>query len=410
MKWFFSILLCILTSAVSLAQTYSLDHYLETAKSKSPLLYDLRNQVAMSKLDSLRLRAGLLPQVTGSSAGLFSPVIHGFGYAGAITNVNTFNALITVNKTIIGRNYLNSQLAAIGFQRDSINNLSRISELDLTRSVTGQYITAYGSLQQYKFSREVVSLLTQEEDVLKKLTRANVYRQSDYLTFLVTLKQQQVQLLQARLQYKNDFATLNYLAGIADTSMAEIDEPMLQRTYTPDISNSVFFKKYQIDSMRFANARKLVDYSYRPRANVFADGGYNTDFTNPAKNFGSSYGFSLTIPIYDGGQRKLQYKRLQLQQQTNNYYRSFLTVQYRQQIAQLNQQITENEDLLAKVSDQIKYTETLIKVDTELLQKGDLKVADLILAINNYLTVKNLLTQTTVSRLQLINQINYWNK
>jgi outer membrane protein TolC len=410
MKWFFSILLCIFTSAVSLAQTYTLDHYLETAKSKSPLLYDLRNQVAMSKLDSLRLRAGLLPQVTGSSAGLFSPVIHGFGYAGAITNVNTFNALITVNKTIIGRNYLNSQLAAIGFQRDSINNLSRISELDLTKSVTGQYITAYGSLQQYKFSQEVVNLLTQEEDVLKKLTRANVYRQSDYLTFLVTLKQQQVQLLQARLQYKNDFATLNYLAGIADTSMAEIGEPMLQRTYTPDISNSVFFKKYQTDSIRFANARKLVDYSYKPRANVFADGGYNTDFTNPAKNFGSSYGFSVTIPIYDGGQRKLQYKRLQLQQQTNNYYRSFLTVQYRQQIAQLNQQIAENEELVAKVRDQIKYAETLIKVDTELLQKGDLKVADLILAINNYLTVRNLLTQTTVSRLQLINQINYWNK
>jgi outer membrane protein TolC len=410
MKWFFSILLCIFTSAVSLAQTYTLDHYLETAKSKSPLLYDLRNQVAMSKLDSLRLRAGLLPQVTGSSAGLFSPVIHGFGYAGAITNVNTFNALITVNKTIIGRNYLNSQLSAIGFQRDSINNLSRISELDLTKSVTGQYITAYGSLQQYKFSQEVVNLLTQEEDVLKKLTRANVYRQSDYLTFLVTLKQQQVQLLQARLQYKNDFATLNYLAGIADTSMAEIGEPMLQRTYTPDISNSVFFKKYQTDSIRFANARKLVDYSYKPRANVFADGGYNTDFTNPAKNFGSSYGFSVTIPIYDGGQRKLQYKRLQLQQQTNNYYRSFLTVQYRQQIAQLNQQIAENEELVAKVRDQIKYAETLIKVDTELLQKGDLKVADLILAINNYLTVRNLLTQTTVSRLQLINQINYWNK
>jgi outer membrane protein TolC len=410
MKWFFSILLCIFTSAVSLAQTYTLDHYLETAKSKSPLLYDLRNQVAMSKLDSLRLRAGLLPQVTGSSAGLFSPVIHGFGYAGAITNVNTFNALITVNKTIIGRNYLNSQLSAIGFQRDSINNLSRISELDLTKSVTGQYITAYGSLQQYKFSQEVVNLLTQEEDVLKKLTRANVYRQSDYLTFLVTLKQQQVQLLQARLQYKNDFATLNYLAGIADTSMAEIGEPMLQQTYTPDISNSVFFKKYQTDSIRFANARKLVDYSYKPRANVFADGGYNTDFTNPAKNFGSSYGFSVTIPIYDGGQRKLQYKRLQLQQQTNNYYRSFLTVQYRQQIAQLNQQIAENEELVAKVRDQIKYAETLIKVDTELLQKGDLKVADLILAINNYLTVRNLLTQTTVSRLQLINQINYWNK
>ena len=85
-------------------------------------------------------------------------------------------------------------------------------------------------------------------------------------------------------------------------------------------------------------------------------------------------------------------------------------MQYRQQIAQLNQQISENENLLDQVNEQIKYTESLIKVDTQLLQTGDLKIADLILAVNNYLAVKNLLTQTTISRLQLINQLNYWNK
>lgn len=411
MKWLFTVFLSSLICSVSLAQTLTLDQYVETAKSKSPLLKDLRNQVAMSQLDSLRIRAGLLPQVTGSSNGLFAPVIHGFGYAGAITNVNTFSAIVTVNKTIIGRQYLNSQLAAIGFQRDSIANLGKISELDLTKSIIGQYITAYGSLQQYKFSQEVVELLTQEEDVLKKLTRANVYRQSDYLTFLVTLKQQEVALLQARLQYKNDFATLNYLAGIADTTMTEISEPAIQRTYTPEISNSIFFKKYEIDSLRFLNSRKLIDYSYRPKTNIFADGGYETDFSyEPYKNFGTSYGFSITIPIYDGGQRKLQYRRLKLQQETSSYYRSFFSVQYRQQIAQLNQQIADSDVLMAKVKDQIKFSENLIKVDTRLLQTGDLKVADLILAINNFLTVKNLLTQTTVNRLQLINQLNYWNK
>ncbi len=411
MKYFFGLILCTLICSAALAQNNSLNYYLETAKSKSPLLHDLQNQVAMSKLDSLKLRAGLLPQVTGSSAGLFAPAYNGFGYSGAITNVHTFNALVTVNKTIIGKQYLNAQLAAIGFQRDSITNLGKISELDLAKSITGQYITAYGSLEQYKFSREVVDLLTKEDTILKKLTRANVYRQSDYLTFLVTLKQQQVALLQAKLQYKNDYATLNYLSGIADTSMTEIGEPTLPRTFTPEMSSSIFFKKYQIDSLRFLNSRKLIDYNYRPKGNIFADGGYETDFTNqPYKNFGTSFGFNVTIPIYDGGQRKLQYKRLALQQETSRYYRSFFDVQYRQQIALLNQQIVENEELIVKVKDQIKFTEALIKVDNELLQKGDLKVADLILAINNFLTVRNLLTQTTVSRLQLINQVNYWNK
>jgi hypothetical protein len=63
-------------------------------------------------------------------------------------------------------------------------------------------------LQQVNFNKEVVTLLGGEEDLLKKLTRNNVYHQSDYLTFLVTLKQAQLQLSQATLQYKTDFATL----------------------------------------------------------------------------------------------------------------------------------------------------------------------------------------------------------
>jgi hypothetical protein len=85
-------------------------------------------------------------------------------------------------------------------------------------------------------------------------------------------------------------------------------------------------------------------------------------------------------------------------------------VQYKQQIAQLNQQINENENLLAQIKEQMKYSESLIKVDSQLLQTGDVKIGDLILAVNNYFTIQNLLTQTTISRLQLINQLNYWNK
>jgi len=411
MKFFFSVILCTFTCSVLLAQNNTLDYYLQTAKVNSPLLKDLSNQVLLSKLDSLKLRAGLLPQVTGSSAGLFAPVIHGFGYSGAITNVQTLNALVAVNKQLISKPYLNSQLTAITLQKDSITNLYKISQLDLKKSIIGQYVTAFGSLAQLRFSQEVVDLLAKEDTLLKKLTRANVYKQSDYLTFLVTLKQQQVQLLQARQQYRNDFATLNYLAGVVDTTIVELNEPVLERSYTPEITNSIFYKKYQIDSLRFLNGRKLIDFSYRPKANIFADGGFNSDFSGEAyKNFGTSFGFSITVPIYDGHQRKLQYTRLSLQEETSQTYKAFFNSQYRQQIAQLNQQIRDNDDLIRQIKDQIKYTESLIKVDTQLMQTGDLKVADLILAINNYLTVKNLLNQTVVNRLQLINQLNYWNK
>src|ERR1700744_5907385 len=102
MKWLLGVIIGTFTCTVSLAQTNTLDHYLELAKSNSPLLKDLRNQIASNQLDSLRLRAGLKPQVAVNSGGLYAPVINGYGYAPAITNEHTLNGLVGVNQAIVG--------------------------------------------------------------------------------------------------------------------------------------------------------------------------------------------------------------------------------------------------------------------------------------------------------------------
>jgi len=398
-------------SSFCFAQQKTLDDYLQVAVKNSPLLKDLNNQILSAQLDSVRIKAGLKPQVTAGSAGLYAPVIHGYGYSQAITNGQTLDALLSVNKSFISNGYLKAQYNGIGLQRDSLRNNIKLSEQDLRRTIAAQYIAAYGSLQQVKFNKEVVTLLSGEEDLLKKLTRSNVYHQSDYLTFLVTLKQAQLQLSQATLQYKTDFATLNYLTGITDTTVAELQKPALQRAINTDKTNSIFFRQYALDSLRLLNTRKLIDYTYKPQIKAFADGGYNSDLTALYyKHFGTSVGFSLTVPIYDGGQRKLSYKKLSLEEESRKNYKSFFAQQYSQQIIQLNQQIDGYDTLIADINSQFKYSETLIKVDTQLLQTGDLRMADLILAINNYLTIRNLLTQNTISRLLLINQLNYWNR
>jgi len=405
------LVLSILSCSVSIAQTNTLDHYLEVAKNNSPLLKDLRNQVASTKLDSLRLRAGFKPQVNANSGGLYAPVVNGFGYSEAITNEHTLNALVGVSQAILSKNNIGAQYADINLQGQTAGNTAKISTQDLIKSITSQYITAYGDLLQYKFAQEIIELLSKEEQLLKKLTRANVYRQTDYLAFLVTLKQQQLQLLQAKIQYRTDYTTLNYLSGIADTTVRELAEPKIEQSMLADPGSSVFFMQYKIDSLKLQNQRKLVDLTYKPKISLNADGGYNSDFMGQAyKNFGFSGGFSFTMPIYDGGQKKLQYQKLSLEEETRQGYEAFFKVQYRQQIAQLRQQIADTKGLVAQIDEQIKYTENLIKVDSDLLETGDVKIADLILAINNYLTIKNLRTTTNISQLQLINQLNYFNK
>jgi outer membrane protein TolC len=411
MKFYFGIVLCLFTCSVSLAQTSTLDHYLDIAKTNSPLLKDLHNQVASNSIDSLRLLAGLKPQLNANSGGLYAPIVDGYGYAEAITNNHTLNALLAANKQIVSKKNLDAQVDALNLISQSIGNATKISEQDLKKAITTQYITAYGDLLQYKFNQEVVELLSKEEVLLKKLTRDNVYHQADYLTFLVTLKQQQLTLLQARLTYKNDFATLNYLAGIADTTMTELAEPAIQRPLLPSPAESIFFRQYHLDSLKLVNSRQLVDFSYKPKISITADGGYNSDFMGQAyKNFGVSAGFTFTMPIYDGGQRKMQYSKISLAEETRENYKAFFSTQYRQQIAQLNQQISETDNLVNQVDEQMKYAESLVKVDTQLLQTGDVRIADLVLAVNNYLTIKNLRTTTNINKLQLINQLNYFNR
>src|ERR1700740_2980847 len=144
MKWLLGIFLCIFSYSVSLAQSYSLDHYLEVAKNNSPLLKDLRNQVASNSVDSLRLLAGFKPQVNLNSAGLYAPVINGYGYAEPITNMHTLNGLMGVNQAIVSKKNLNAQVQAITLQSLSLSNSEKISEQDIKKAITSQYITTYG--------------------------------------------------------------------------------------------------------------------------------------------------------------------------------------------------------------------------------------------------------------------------
>ncbi|MGZ3958382.1 MAG: TolC family protein, partial [Flavisolibacter sp.] len=65
--------------------------------------------------------------------------------------------------------------------------------------------------------------------------------------------------------------------------------------------------------------------------------------------------------------------------------------------------------LVKKINRQIEYAHTLITANGKLLQTGDITMKDYVLAINNYLNAQNLLRLNSITRLRIVNQINYWN-
>lgn len=393
------------------APVTGLSFYLGQAMENSPLLKDYRNQVLTGEVDSQLVRAGYRPQVTGSSVNLYAPLINGWGYDQAISNGGNFTTVVAVTQTLVGQKHLDAQYETIRLQNQGVANTSKISEQDLKKNVTAQYITAYGDLQQLKFNREIYVLLQKEEELLKDLTQKNVYRQTDYLAFLVTLKQEALLLQQLDIQYRNDHGTLNYLCGIADTATTVLEDPGVRLETLPDIGSSVFFRQYTLDSLKLRNNRSLIDFGYRPKASLYADGGWSSSLMyEPYKNFGVSFGFTVTMPIYDGHQRKMQYSKLDIAERTRAGYKDFFSKQYNQQIAQLTQQLKATESLIGQIDEQVRYSQTLIEVNGKLLGTGDARIADYIIALGNYLNAKNLLTQNSITRLQIINQINYWNR
>jgi|SRR6185312_3227402 len=406
----FIISLIFLSPLFSFAQNKDLDYFINQSLSRDPKFTELRNLILMNKIDSELIVAGNKIQVTGSGNAYYAPVINGYGYDVAITNGQQLAALVALNKQIYNKRNLSLQFKSLQLQNDSLANSSAIYQQDLKKTIITQYILTYGDQLQLKFNDEIISLLTKEEEILKTLTEKNVYKQADYLSFLVTLQQQQLTRNQLMVQYKNNYATLNYLSGIVDTVTETLGTPDLQVKINLNKLSSPFFLNYKIDSLRLQNERLLARVQYRPKVNLFADAGYQSTFIlNPYKNFGYNIGINLTVPIYDGHQKRLQLTKLDIEERTRQKQHDFFYNQYQQQIQQLQQQLNDLESLAEPINKQIAYLETLIHVNGKLLETGDIRITDYVLALNNYITAKNLVVQNQIERYQIIQQLNYWN-
>jgi outer membrane protein TolC len=215
----------LLLHSFAFTQERSLEFYLQAGLGNSPLLKDLKNQQRANLIDSMRILAGYLPQVNAVSSNSYAPTLGGWGYDGAITNGSNFSQLVTVSKQLVSKENLKNQHEAVQLLNESLKTTGKITEQDLNKTITAQYISTYGNYLQYFFNKEVLQLFKKEQAILKSLTEKGIYRQTDYLSFLVTMQQQEILISQYKNIFQNDFSTLNYLCGIKDTSAVPLKKP-----------------------------------------------------------------------------------------------------------------------------------------------------------------------------------------
>lgn len=407
---YLSLFLFFLASSLR-AQERNLDFYINVALQNAPAFRDLRNQAALNRQDSMLVRAALRPQVSAGTAASFAPNLRGFGYDPALSNGGFFNALVSVSQPIfVPKQNLAAQFQALTVQNQSLQNNARLTEQGIRRSIGVQYITAYGTLQQLDFNRETLELLRREDVVYKRLTEQNIYRQTDYLTFLTSLRQQETTVRQLEIQYQNEFATLNYLSGLTDTTTERLLNPDLRFPVLLPVGNTVFYRQFTLDSLQIRANDQLIDIAYRPTVNLYSDAGFNSSFTSQGwKNVGFSIGIGATVLLYDGQQRRLRHEKTALLENTRQGYRDFFLQQYYQEIAQAQQQLFALDQLDASVQAQLQIAHTLIEANGRLLRTGDARVVDYLVAINSQLNAQNQLTLNHINRLQILNQLQFRN-
>lgn len=399
----------VLITIKSFSQEKDLQFYIEKAQINSPLLKDLTNQIKSTALDSLINRANYKPQITGNLNANYAPTINGFGYDTAITNGQTVSGLIGINQKIIGKSIVNSQAETFKLMKEGLLLNKSIALKDLNKAIVSQYITASGSLEQIDYNQKMISLLKNGAVVLKKLTQNSIYKQTDYLLFISTVKQQELQVLLLKQQYQNDLSLLNYLSGETDTTFVKLKNPDIVLKNIQNNDKIVFLKQFEVDSLKIKNQNKLIDNAYKPSLSLLADAGYLSSFTYQAfKNIGVSVGLGLSIPIYDGNQKSLQHQKNETALETNLAYKKNFNKQYAQQLLMLNQKLKQTIETDNQLQSQLQIADALIEADKKLLLSGDAQITDFVIAIGNVITINNSISQNKINKLQLINEINYW--
>lgn len=393
--------------SIKAQQHKTLEDYLTLAKENSPLLNDFNNQRYSLKIDSLKTLATYGLQVTGNVDAMVAPTINNWGYDNVISNGQNVTAVVHVSKDLLGKENLKTRLSNYSLSIRQLFNQSKISEIALNKAITEQYIQTYALQKQYEISSEIIKLLRDEEIILKKLTQNSAFKQTDYLSFMVTLQQNILASQQQYADWLNNYATLNYLCGIVDTTLQKIDPPLTLVSQILPFERSVYAENYKTDSLKLTNDAKIINYDYRPKLTTYVDGGYSSSFfATPYKNFGASIGFTLSVPIYDGNQRKKSLQQIQLQQDSRNKYFEFQKNQYKQQVIQLQNQIGQYRQMIETANQQMSYAQTLIDANLKQLPTGDVKVTDVILSINNFISLKSELVQFETTIYNLYNQLN----
>jgi len=404
----------------------NLNYYITAAKQNSPLINDNKNQSQANQLEIERLKTFYTkPQIGITANYLFSPIIstdnnktsfqanaegatNYYGYDLAYSNGGQYQAMLTITQPLFNGQRYKTATEQLNVASQINENNAKLSEHDIEKIVGDQYILCLQDIKQIAYAEEMVKLLTDQKDILKKLVENSIYKQSDLTLLNIELQNFLAQLTTFKANYRRDLMDLNIICGINDTTLVQLEESNL--ILNNDIDNSNFLEKYRLDSLNLVAQRKMFELKYKPQLNLFGNTGLNAVYAPTIPNrFGVAVGLSFTYTFFDGNQEAINRNKTLVLEKSVSFYKDNFIKQNAIRKSKILAELQSYTDRIYIAEQQLKDYELLLNSYKREILSGQLSILNYITVLKNMATVQRDYTLLFYQQQLLINAYNYWN-
>lgn len=400
-------------SVFSQSQT-SLNYFLEQAKQNTPILKENDNLLKIGEIQNSIITAqNKAFQINGTSEVLVAPYFNNngkviditttpspnaFGYDVGITNGGLYAAQINVTKNLFNQAATDNLL----FQNKIQNNTISLSSEEIThtiiKNITDAYILGYQLQLQEEFTKDILKDLEKRLQVVELLVKRAVLLESDYLLLQLDIEGKKLELQQIQNNLKIAISQLYSLSGIPIGTAEKLDTPNFSSVSHP--SQFFYQKKFENDSLQIVANQRVFENQYKPQVSAYANTGLNAvEIPNIYRRLGASAGLRLTIPIYDGKQRKYNAQQSVLKEENLSFYKDNAKVQLDNNLQTITNQIEALNENMVLLDAQLEKQKKVLEIYKGKLVQGQISIVDYLNVIQNY-------KLNAYTKLQM--QTNHW--
>lgn len=408
------IFLFLISLKISAQEIKGLDFYLDQAKNNTPALLENRNLQQIGELqNNLIIAQNRAFQINATSEILVAPYFdnngkpiditttpspNAFGYDVGVTNGGLYSAQLNVTKNLFNQAVVDNLLFQNKIKNEAILLSSEEIAHNLLKNITDLYITTYQLQLQEEFTKEILSDLENRLQVVELLVKRAVLMESDYLLLQLDIENKKLELKQIQNNFKTSIDQLYILSAIPRESVSRIGQPDISAIDTP--VEFYYNKKFQNDSLQVAADQQVFNNQYKPQVSVYANTGLNAvELQNIEHRIGASAGLRLTIPIYDGKQRKYNELQNNFKKESLEYYRENSKIQMENKIESIKRQVVDLDENIQLLDEQLQKQKNILEIYKGKLVQGQVSIVDYLNVIQNY-------KQNVYARLQM--QTNHW--